>query len=74
MGARRSSNGKGQLRKAKSRRRARAIGLGGSAGAFLALGLGPLANAPTAHADDFGILDSILDPIVASLTAADPAP
>ena len=47
----------------------RAIGLGGSAGAFLALGLGPLANAPAAHADDFGILDTI----IGSLSSADPA-
>jgi hypothetical protein len=59
-------------RNAKARSR-NAIGLGAGAGAFLALGLAPLANAPTAKADDFGILDSNLDPIVASLSSADPA-
>ncbi len=47
------------------------IGLGTSAGAFLALGLGPLAAAPAAHADEFGI-DSILEPIVTSMTNVDP--
>src|SRR6201996_9808276 len=46
-----------------------AAGLSASAGAFLAFGMGPLANAPTAHADDFGILD----PIIGSLSSAAPA-
>ena len=70
MAGKHSSKGNRQSRRTKGRR-ARAIGLGGSAGAFLALGLGPLAYAPAAHADDFG-LDSIIDPIISSLTAADP--
>ena len=33
------------------------------------MGLGPLANPPAAHADDFGILDTI----IGSLSSADPA-
>src|SRR5690348_16978830 len=70
MAGKHSSKGNRQSRRAKGRR-ARAIGLSGSAGAFLALGLGPLAHAPAAHADDFG-LDSIIDPLISSLTAADP--
>src|SRR3984957_18109427 len=44
--------------------------MGGSAGAFLALGLGPLATAPAAHADPF---DVILDPIINSITSALPS-
>ena len=72
MAGKHSSKGSRQAKKAKGRRRTRAIGLGAGAGAFLTLGLGPLANAPAAHADDFG-LDSIIDPIIASITSADPA-
>ena len=59
-------------RNAKARRRG-VVGLGTGAGAILAFGMGPLAAAPPANADDFGILDSILDPIINSLSAADPA-
>ena len=44
--------------------------MGGSAGAFLALGMGPLATAPAAHADP---LDAILDPIINSLASALPS-
>jgi len=40
------------------------VGLGSSAGAVLAFGLGPLAAAPPAHADEF---DVIIDPIINSL-------
>ena len=69
MAGKHNAKGNRQSRKAKGRRRSRAIGLGGSAGAFLALGLGPLANAPAAHADDFGIIDTI----IGSLSSADPA-
>src|ERR1700733_7557225 len=57
-------------RRSRSRKTRRSvIGLGGGAGAFLALGLSPLANAPAAHAD---VLDSILDPIINSLGSVDP--
>src|SRR6185312_5903634 len=48
----------------KGKARRRAFGLGSGAGAFLALGLGPLAGAPPAHADG---LDVIIDPIVNSI-------
>lgn len=50
-------------------RRGRVVGLGASAGAFLAFGLTPLAGAPAAHADEF---DVILDPIISSLASIDP--
>lgn len=40
------------------------VGLGSGAGAVLAFGLGPLAAAPPAHADEF---DVIIDPIINSL-------
>src|ERR1700730_1001996 len=61
-------------RSAKAKARRRAIGLGGGAGAFLALGLAPLAGAPTAKADVF---DDILDLAVgwaasSAITAVNP--
>ena len=56
-----------QSDKAKARRRRRAFGLGSSAGAFLAFGLGPLAGAPTAKADVF---DDILDMVVGSAASS----
>src|SRR5271168_3398716 len=67
MAGRRSA--KGNLRSGKAYARRRTIGLGGGAGAFLALGLSPLAAAPPAHAD---VLDTILDPIINSLGSFDP--
>ena len=54
-------------RSAKAKARRRAIGLGSGAGAFLALGLGPLAGAPTAKAD---IFDDILDLAVGSAASS----
>src|ERR1700679_4167682 len=54
-------------RKAMIHRRQRAVGLTGAIGMFLTLGLGPLANAPKATADEF---DAILDPIINSITAS----
>src|ERR1700746_3580535 len=54
-------------RSAKAKARRRAIGLGSGAGAFLALGLGPLAGAPTAKADVF---DDILDMAVGSAASS----
>ena len=44
--------------------------LGTGAGAVLAFGMGPLAGAPAANAD---VLDTILDPIINSLSSVDPA-
>src|ERR1700728_4091385 len=55
-----------QSGKGKARRGA-ALGLGGSAGAFLAFGLTPLASIPPAHADG---LDAIIDPILNSVLSS----
>src|SRR3984885_6996484 len=59
----------------KRKARRRALGLGGSAGAFLAFGLTPLAGlaaAPQAHADGLdAILDPILNSILSSVTSFD---
>src|SRR5580693_6727292 len=67
------SKGNRQAAKAKARRRA--LGLGGSAGAFLAFGLSPLASlasAPQAHADGLdAIIDPILNSILSSVTSFD---
>src|SRR3984885_5984696 len=70
VASRNSSKRNQRSSKAKARRRRRAVGMGGSAGAFLALGLGPLSTAPAAHADPF---DVILDPIINSITSALPS-
>src|ERR1700722_2225064 len=62
-------------RAAKGKGRGRALGLGGSAGAFLAFGLSPLAGlaaAPAAHADGLdAIIDPILNSILSSVTSFD---
>jgi hypothetical protein len=52
-------------RSAKARRRL--VGLSSGIGAFLALGMTPLATAPTVKADEF---DAILDPIINSITSS----
>ncbi|MGH3563145.1 MAG: PGRS repeat-containing protein, partial [Mycobacterium sp.] len=70
MAHQRSTKRNHRLRNAKARRRV--IGLSTTAGAFLAFGMTPLAAAPAAHADDFGILDNIFDPILNSLSNIDP--
>ncbi|MFZ1165314.1 MAG: hypothetical protein WAO18_24210, partial [Mycobacterium sp.] len=72
MAARKRSRSVGRSRGSNPRRQTRVLGLGTGASALLALGLSPLAAAPAAHADDFG-LDSILDPIINSLSIAHPA-
>ncbi|WP_343710362.1 alkaline phosphatase family protein [Mycobacterium sp.] len=55
-------------RKAMARRRWRAVGLTGAISAFLTLGLGPLASAPKARADEFDvIIDSVLNAMTGSL-------
>src|SRR6202020_519558 len=60
-----------QSGKGKARRGA-ALGLGGSAGAFLAFGLTPLASIPPAHADGLdAIIDPILNSILGSVTSFD---
>src|ERR1700761_9247551 len=62
-----------QSRNAKLRRRRRVVGLSSGAGAMLAFGLGPLAHAPAANADDFGAIDTIIDNVINSLSGVDPA-
>jgi hypothetical protein len=52
-------------RSAKARRRV--VGLSSGVGAFLALGMTPLATAPTVKADEF---DAILEPIINSITGS----
>ena len=55
-----------QSRTAKARRQV--VGLTSGISAFLTLGLGPLANAPTAKADEFDvIIDQIINAITGSL-------
>jgi hypothetical protein len=49
------------------RARHRVVGLSSGVGALLALGMTPLAAAPTAKADEF---DAILEPIINSITAS----
>src|ERR1700761_4573139 len=59
-----------RLKSSKARRRrGRAVGIGTSAGAALAFGLTPWANAPAANADE---LDAIIDPIISSFASIDP--
>ncbi|MGA8546575.1 MAG: hypothetical protein WB785_15125, partial [Mycobacterium sp.] len=71
MAGRRSS--KGNQRSGKSKARRRAVGLGGSAGAFLALGLGPLAAAPSAQADPLAdLIDALLEPAIATSIGISP--
>jgi Phosphoesterase family len=52
-------------RGAKARRRV--VGLSSGVGAFLALGMTPLAAVPAAHADEF---DAILEPIINAITGS----
>jgi hypothetical protein len=55
-------------RKAMARRRRHAVGLTGAISAFLTVGLGLLASAPTARADEFGVIvDQVLNAITGSL-------
>src|SRR5947199_2889665 len=51
-------------RGAQARGRNRVVGLTGAAGAALAFGIGPLAAAPLASADEF---DAIIDAVAASI-------
>lgn len=67
MAGRRSSKRHRKSANAEARRRRRVVGLGTSAGAFLAFGMTPLAAAPSAHADE---LELIIDPIVNSIAGS----
>src|SRR5258708_24748020 len=73
MAGKRSGKKNQQSGKGKARRRA--LGLGGSAGAFLAFGLTPLdglASAPPARGDGLdAIIDPILNSILSSVTSFD---
>jgi hypothetical protein len=63
---RRSRNG-------KRCRRGRVVGLGTTAGAFLALGMIPLATAPRAHADVEDIFQPVIDAIAQAVNVVDPS-
>jgi len=55
-------------RKAMIHRRRRVVGLTGAISAFLTLGLGPLANAPKARADEFDVvIDSVINAVTGLL-------
>jgi hypothetical protein len=68
MADRRGTKHNPHSRKAMTHRRHRAVGLTGAISMFLTLGLGPLANAPKATADEFDVvIDQVLNAITASL-------
>src|ERR1700733_7126667 len=68
MADRRGTKQNPHSRKAMIHRRQRAVGLTGAISMFLTLGLGPLANAPKATADEFDVvIDQVLNAITASL-------
>ena len=68
MADRRGTKHNPHSRKAMTHRRQRAVGLTGAITMFLTLGLGPLANAPKATADEFDVvIDQVLNAITASL-------
>jgi Phosphoesterase family len=68
MADRRGTKHSPHSRKAMTHRRQRAVGLTGAISMFLTLGLGPLANAPKATADEFDVvIDQVLNAITASL-------
>ncbi len=69
MAGRQSSKRNPQSRDAAKARRRRVVAMGGTAGAFLAFGLSPLAQAPAAQADG---LDLIVEPIINALAGVDP--
>jgi hypothetical protein len=68
MADRRGTKHNPHSRKAMTYRRQRAVGLTGAISMFLTLGLGPLANAPKAMADEFDVvIDQVLNAITPSL-------
>jgi hypothetical protein len=68
MAYRRGTKHNPHSRKAMTHRRQHAVGLTGAISMFLALGLGPLVNAPKATADEFDVvIDQVLNSITASL-------
>jgi len=68
MADRRGTKHNPHSRTAMTHRRQRAVGLTGAISMFLTLGLGPLANAPKATADEFDVvIDQVFNAITASL-------
>jgi hypothetical protein len=68
MADRRGTKHNPHSRTAMTHRRQHAVGLTGAISMFLTLGLGPLANAPKATADEFDVvIDQVLNAITASL-------
>jgi hypothetical protein len=68
MADRRGTKHNPHSRKPMTLRRQRAVGLTGAISMFLTLGLGPLANAPKATADEFDVvIDQVFNAITASL-------
>jgi hypothetical protein len=67
MAHRHSTKHNPMSRKARVRRRRRAIGITGAVSAFLTLGLGALTDAPEAHADGF---DVVIDQIFNAITSS----
>ena len=68
MADRRGTKHNPHSRKAMTHRRQRAVGLTGAISMFLTLGLGQLANAPKATADEFDVvIDQVFNAITASL-------
>ena len=59
-------------RTGKARRGGYAVGLGGAAGAFLALGMTALTTAPRVHADFEDLLQPITDAIAQAVSLVDP--
>lgn len=53
-------------------RKACVVGIGSTAGAFLALGMIPLATAPRAHADVEDIFQPVIDAIAQAINVVDP--
>jgi hypothetical protein len=74
MASRRRRMGKyRRSRNGKAGRAGRLVGLGSTAGAFLALGLTPLATAPRAHADVEDIFQPVIDAIAQAVNVMDPS-
>jgi hypothetical protein len=65
----------GQNRRSRNGKRCqggRVVGLGSTAGAFVALGLIPLATAPSAHADLEDLFQPVIDSIAQAINVVDP--
>ena len=72
MTSRISRMGSRGSRSRKACRAVRVVGLGVIAGAFLAVGMVPVATAPQAHADLEDIFQPVIDAISQAVNVADP--